>query len=44
MKSLKDANKQLYDTYNENEINMYIPNRNWILQYGGNNILYNYNF
>ena len=44
MKSLKDANKQLYDTYNENEINMYIPNRNWILQYGGNNIFYNYNF
>ena len=44
MKSLKEMNKPLYEAYDENEINMYIPSRNWVLQYGGNNISYNYNF
>ena len=42
MKSLRDAGKTLYDDYNEIEINMYIPNKNWILQYGGDDILYKF--
>ena len=34
MKSLREAGQALYDEYDEIEYNMYIPNRNWILQYG----------
>lgn len=42
MKSLREAGQPLYDEYDEIEYNMYIPNKNWILQYGGDDKLYKY--